>query len=420
MHHSSVSAFCAASQDGSSKRQLRPHCPAGSALALGCLLASVSAGVSAEIVFQAKPAVIEGNSISSIAVGDFNGDGKLDLAATDDYANYVNVYLGDGHGNLTFANAYPSQGTDQAHILAVDVNGDGKLDLVVASAGHPDPNGIFVPYGNNISILLGNGDGSFQAAVATSMGNLSPVSLAAGGFNINFYVDLQIAAKDFTCTNEPCGSVVSRRNNGDGTFYTGWTSPAILTPTSIATGLFNSGGIDDTVVSDAGGFGGPEVGVFLGDTQSTYAGPTYFNAGPGAIAVADFNNDGKRDLAVMVPASSGVSLLLGTGTGTFPTNSFFGAGGSPVAAAVADFDGDGRLDLAVARTNNSVGVLRGNATGGFDTALGFTASLQSPTCIAIGDFDGDGRADFVVGDVGAAGGRVTVFLNDLVFANGFE
>ena len=124
----------------------------------------------------------------------------------------------------------------------------------------------------------------------------------------------------------------------------------------------------------------------------------------------------------MAPNSSDVVLLLGKGDGTFGGLYIYSVGGSGVAEAVADFDGDGRPDLAVAVSDSTVRVLRDRATGGFDPALTILGSLDRPTSIAIGDFNGDGKQDFVVGDTS---GHITVFLNtsvptDRIFANGFN
>src|SRR2546428_14468 len=203
-------------------------------------------------------------------------------------------------------------GTHPQSVAVGDFNGDGKPDLAVANAGS-----------DTVSVLLGNGDGTFQAARTVAAGS-GPVFLAVGDFNGDGKPDLAVAdyvfAADyacFRCSRSTTYSVLL--GNGDGTFSAART-----------------------------------LGV---------------GSGPWSVAVGDFNRDGKLDLAVANFSSSTVSVLLGNGDGTFQAAQTVAAGTSPISVAVADFNGDGKPDLAVANYgSNTVSALLGNGDGTFQKA----------------------------------------------------
>ncbi len=391
---------------------------------LGCVMASMSISASAQIAFEVQLPLATGNSPRAIATGDFNSDGKLDLAVAMFGSNDVYIYTGNGDGTFSYG-GYRAVGTNPTAIVAVDLNHDGVLDLATANLGS-----------GNVSILIGNsgnvaghGDGTFKPAVAYTVGSL-PISIAADNFDPDGYADLVTANQGNVCGAPPfapCGTVSLLRNNGDGTFYLGATLYPQFVPDAVATGRFTASGDSDLVVSSRSGssfvvYTGNGGGGFSGDTAS-YLASAY------AIAVADFNNDGKSDLAISRYDHGDFSLRLGNGDGTFQGDFIVSeaAGSSnPVAAVTADFDGDGFPDIALANyTDNSVVVLRDRlvGNGGFYTGLTITGGLYNPTCVAIGDFNRDGKIDMVVADSGS--NQLSVILNtsvpiDRIFQSGFE
>jgi hypothetical protein len=317
----------------------------------------------------------------SVAVGDFDGDAKLDLAVanwgrnpadTPDFRGSVSVLLGNGDGTFQAAVNY-STGTHPVSVAVGDFNRDGKPDLAVANTEPATPSGYGEAPGS-VSVLLGNGDGTFQPAVNYSVGT-NPVSVAVSDVNGDGKPDLIVAASGSN-PNFFDSSVSVLLGNGDGTFQ-----PAV----NYRTGTF---------------------------TRS--------------LAVGDFNVDGKPDLAVANYGShanghtdTSVSVLLGNGDGTFQPAVNYKDGSLPLSVAVGDFNGDGKLDLVVgdqgfSYSDQGVSVLLGNGDGTFQTAVNFGAGPGS-TSVALGDFNGDGAPDLAVANGPSA--SVVVLLNTCVSAS---
>jgi predicted dienelactone hydrolase len=311
----------------------------------------------------------------SVAVGDFNGDGRLDLALADWDGGALSVMLGNGNGTFQAAVSY-NAGADAGSVAVGDFNGDGKLDVVVANG-----------FSKNVSVLLGNGDGTFHPAVNYGAGS-GPSGVAVGDFNGDGKLDLAVA-------NNGDNTVGVLLGNGDGTFRVMATHAVGIGPISIAVGDFNSDGKLDLVVANSGE---GTVSVLLGNGDGTFQVPVNYGAGsqPAAVVAADFNGDGKLDLVVANSGEGTVSVLLGNGDGTFQVPVNYGAGSQPAAVVAADFNGDGKLDLVVANSgSNSISVLLGNGDGTFKAAVDYAVGVV-PLSVAAGDFNGDGRIDLGV------------------------
>jgi hypothetical protein len=343
-----------------------------------------------------SPAV--SSSPTSVATGDFNGDGFPDLVVSAGDDNTVNVLLNAADGSGTFSQLEVRYGTGTTPYSAVvaDLNGDGKSDIVVANSGSA-----------SVSVLLGNGDaaGTFQSRSDFDSGP-QPNSVVVGDFNNDGKPDLAFALGDCaTCTPNSISLVLG---NGDGTFQQPNTfltaaSGDTNTYALVAQDFNNDGNLDIAAVNNKTnnvsvllGNGGVN-GVFQG-----FQGHVEYNVGtqPVAIAYGDFNKDGNMDLVVANNGSNNVSLLTNNGDGTFvqpaPT---FATGAGPYAVARADFNGDKYSDLVVVNeTAGTVSILLNNQTGGFAPQVTYATLLSAPSSVAIGDFDGDGNLDLAVGD----------------------
>jgi uncharacterized repeat protein (TIGR01451 family) len=323
------------------------------------------------------------NSPTYMAVGDFNGDGKLDVAVAN-YSN-VSVFLGNGSGGFAAAVTYSSGGSYPYAIVAGDFNGDGKTDLAVTNY-----------YSGTVGVLPGNGDGTFGAAVTYSSGGTDPNSIAVGDFNGD-------GKQDLVVTNYFGTAVGVLLGNGLGGFAPVTTfSSGGSEPVSVAVGDFNGDGKQDVVVGNYGsGYG--SVGLLLGNGAGGFAAPLIYSTGNGdglsSLAVGDFNDDGHLDVAVANNWNGNVGVLLGNGAGGFGSLKTFSSGGSdPQCLAVGDFNRDGNLDLVV--TNGSgtgtVGVLFGNGDGTFASAITYPVGGADPYGVVVADFNGDGYGDLAV------------------------
>ena len=344
-----------------------------------------------------------------IAVGDFNADGILDVAFVgfneNTLAGALTVLLGNGDGTFTVATSL-AMPNEPISIAVGDFNGDGKADLAIANWGN-----------STVSVLLGNGDGTFSASTSSPATVSNPGSMTVGDFNGDGIPDLAV-------TNTYLDSVTVLLGDGDGTFAAAPTITGIsggYSGLSVASGDFNQDGITDlAVLSQGDGVSPSTVKVLLGKGDGTFtpmaASPTV-GVEPLSIAVADLNGDGIPDLAV--PDANGyynnVTVLLGNGDGTFTATASPTTGKCPRSIVVGDFNGDGIPDLATGNSNpgviaGTVTLLLGNGDGTF-TAMASSATGDQPYAIAAGEFDGDGISDLAIANFNIPG-SVTVLVTE--------
>ena len=314
----------------------------------------------------------------ALAAGDFNRDGKLDLAVTNINDNSVSILLGNGDGTFQTQSVY-AVGTQPDGIAIGDFRGVGKLDLAVANVQDA-----------TVSILLGNGDGTFQPQTVYAVG-VGPVSIATADFNGDGKLDLGVANANGT------GTVSILLGNGDGTFQPQNVFSTGSAPGSAVAGDFNGDGNIDLVVVN---FNDNTVSILLGNGDGTFQAQSVFPAGstPNSVITADFNGDGKLDLAVTNAISNTISILLGNGDGTLQSPLPYATGQYPVGVTTGDLNGDGELDLAVVNGNDgTVSVLLGYGDATFQGQMVFPTTFAGGV-IVTGDFNGDGRLDLAVTD----------------------
>jgi hypothetical protein len=312
-----------------------------------------------------------------------NGDGKADLITPSLAYHAVSVLQGNGDGTFRPAQTF-AVGGGPFGVAAADLNSDGKLDLVAVSPNYPNL-GI-------LSVLLGNGDGTFKAPVTYPLGS-TPEFLALADLNGDGRIDIVVSNRD-------SGTVSVLLGNGDGTFQPQTTWIAGPDPYSVAVADVNGDGKPDLVVAN-----GSDVSVLLGNGNGTFQLRRTWAAGffPVSVAVADVNSDGRPDLVVANDAAptGDVRVLLGNGNGTFQPQQIqiLPAQSHPLSVAVADVNGDGKPDLIASNSgylSASASVLLGNGDGTFQPQQAFrTSNRAQPVYVSVSDVNGDGKPDII-------------------------
>ncbi len=296
-----------------------------------------------------------GPSANAIATGDFNGDGKTDMVVATG-ANTVAVLLGNGAGGFGPPISSPA-GSDPSFVLVADFNNDGKADLAVANYG----NGIF-----SASVLLGNGDGSFQPPINFDTQN-EVGQMAVADFNHDGKLDIVAAGAGTSWVSVLLG-------NGDGTFQLPQRAYTAYSPIAVAAADFNHDGNADIVAVQ--GYG---LDVLLGNGDGTFQPAAYFpdNSNPSTIAAADFNLDGNLD--VVTGDYGSVSALSGVGDGNFQSEVGFLVGDGNSTITVGDFNGDGKPDVAAANpASGTISVLINNTTIPIPTSTPAATATATP------------------------------------------
>jgi hypothetical protein len=339
--------------------------------------------------FQATPSssISVGTTPQGIVTGDFNADGKIDLAVANSGDNTISILLGNGDGTFT-AQTPVTAGTGPDWLVTGDFNEDGKEDLAVVNSGS-----------DTVSILLGNGDGTFTLHSSPSTG-ASPFAVAAGDFNADGHLDLAV-------TNSTGNTVTILLGNGGGNFVAGAPLAVGVQPEVLVVGDFNEDGKLDIAVANESS---SSVSMLLGNGNGTFQPQTTTLTGgsgfPIGLIAADFNGDTRLDLATV--NATDVAILLGDGAGTLTLNSNPAAGSFLISGVTGDYNGDGFLDIVVAdQTLGQAFLLPGNGNGTFGTAVTYTTSAGTFSA-ATADFNGDGALDLAFTNGGAA--NVSIFL----------
>jgi hypothetical protein len=381
------------------------------------LLSLSSASWAADELFRAPKSYESGGiSVRSVAVADVNGDGKPDLLVANQCGNdihctgigSVGVLLGNGDGSFQPAFTYESGGYQPMSLAVGDVNGDGKPDLLVANSCETEITHCDIGV---VGVLLGNGDGTFQTAVGYGTSGYDAMSIAVGDVNADGRPDLLVANYCAGAGSCDHGSLAVLLGNGDGTFQaaqlynSGGPDVSYVTANDV-----NSDGKLDLIAANAGSVVG--VAVLLGNGDGTFQTARTYSSGdqsPRSIAVEDVNGDGNPDLLVANECADNycghgsAGVLLGNGDGTFRAALTYNSSGIwPFSIVVGDVNGDGQPDLLVANEcfgecdSSVVDVFLRNGDGTFQTPQQYKSGGKNPISMALADVNGDGKLDAVV------------------------
>jgi hypothetical protein len=288
-----------------------------------------------------------GSQPYSTVIADFNNDGLLDVAVANNGNNMLGILLGNGNGNFGSPATYPTGTYSHPQSMAVaDFNRDGRLDIAVINSGL------------NLGIFLGNTIGTFNSQITMTTGNstmssVSPSSVAVGDFNGDNNMDIAV-------TNSGTATIGILLGYGNGnfaapqTFSTGSSSSG---PKYIVANDFNNDNVLDLAYCL---LGTNQIGIMLGLGNGAFASQITYNTdiGPYTILAADFNLDSNLDLAVANSGSSNVGVFYGTGSGSFQPQITYLAGSYPYAIAAGDFNQDMKPDIAVSLYfMNEIGIL---------------------------------------------------------------
>ncbi|MFY9233439.1 MAG: VCBS repeat-containing protein [Fimbriimonadaceae bacterium] len=330
----------------------------------------------AEITVGDAVLLATGSNPASVAIADFNADGRADLAVTVDTPDRVQIYFGTEFGFSAPVNYNLGSGVGADTVLAADVDGDGDQDLAIA-----------LHNANAVRVLVNTGSGAFSAGQTVSTG-ANPVQMIAAQLGGSSLLDFATANRD--------GNSASVLLNAGGTLGS-VTVGGIAEPRGLAAGDFNGDGDLDLAVTSqqnrsvsilnnngAGGFTlGGSFGVNRGER-------------PEGVAAGDLDADGDADLAVTFDQNTlgFVGVMLNNGAGAFSAAGSFTTGGqAPGSIQLADLDRDGRLDAVVANEDSgTVAFLAGTGSGTFGAPM-LKTSGNNPDSISIGDLDGDGDMD---------------------------
>ncbi|MCW5966101.1 MAG: VCBS repeat-containing protein, partial [Bryobacterales bacterium] len=329
------------------------------------------------------------------AIGDLNGDGVSDgVGLSTGSALYV--FRGNNTNQMASAGSFAVGGTP-GRVLLADLNGDGRLDAIVTRTG----------IAGGLSVLLGNGDLTFQDATLSPAGS-NPRSLAAGDFNADGKLDIAVAFGGDGSANSAGIAIVM--GNGDGSFQS---------PTILASPL----GVSSVLAADLNGDGKLDLalGNNLTDTVTVFPGTglgtfgagvsTPIGAGPGFLAAMDLNQDGKADLVAQLNDLNGLSFLLGNGDGSFQLVTTLAAGANARSFVALDLLEDGTRTVFFVPGPGSDLTIVGIAADGRVAGQQMIFAPPQLRDITTGDFNNDGNADVAAAGAGNSASDVAVLLS---------
>ena len=332
---------------------------------------------------------------NSVAVADLTGDGNLDIITTGKLNGTVSVLMGNGDGSFDAADTFTATGIYDSNdvplqaedVIAANVMGDNKESLIVLAAPSGDCGNLYYPNAV-VSVLPGNGDGTFAEPIITPLASTCPLSFAAGDFNGDGKLDLAIANQDYSAGGD---TVTVLLGNGDGTFQTGQSYTVGNDPAAIAIADLAGNGDADIVTANSQD---NSVSVLLGNGDGTFKSAETYSVGsdPTSLTLSGLSATSTiPDIITANRADNDVSVLLGNGDGTFQPQQTFPAGVDPTAVVAGDFSHDGLPDIATANNGEGdAGVLKNTSPSPFTVASGVLTitGTSGPDTITASQTDG--------------------------------
>jgi hypothetical protein len=372
---------------------------------------STSLDVSEAIVTKSglgygNPAILQTGTAPLVqVVGDFNQDGIPDLAVLNAGSSTIQIFLGtnNGSGSFTVGNTLTT-GPSPVALVAGDFNGDSFLDLAVAA-------------GDGVEVLYGTGGGAFNSYVTTTVSGEAASSLAVADFNNDGLPD--IAATFVGAGGPSTTTLYILASTGSSSFNTGVFPSTLIGSAVVAAGVgeFNNDALPDLVLITSAG-----ANVLLNTSDLSAVTPTYSlgapavyaaGNGPNAVLVKSVTGNTNQDLLITNFNDGTVSVLLGTGSGSFTSAGAFPTGPAPTSLASVDFTGDGIADLVVTNATpyngtNNISIMLGNGNGTYHEPLGYSAGA-GPTSVVVADFNNDAKPDLAV--LSSSSNDVDILLN---------
>ncbi len=365
----------------------------------------------------------ENMSPVALAVADLRGNGLLDLIVAGSESMTLEVLLGNGDGTFQEKQQYSLPETLTALVVS-DFNKDGKQDVVAAMETTVDPPTTQTPY---LAFLAGDGSGNLRAPIITSESFFDgdPYNISSADVNGDGLPDLLVAGASGTNVTRPDGdNATVYLNNGDGTFTLHQVvdfndSSDIYLDARF--GDVNEDGCLDVLAADVLG----AVAVSLGDCTGNFAQPTFVNMGDGlaAVRVVDINGDGHLDIVTsslvataFLGTTNGDSLnvAFGDGKGNFSGNRIYNGSAESYSIGIADFNGDGKPDFVTANVDTDTAtVYQNDGSGGFGFPQGINNNSEIWSGVSFADLNGDGKTDVFYISLGPGGDyTATALLND--------
>jgi hypothetical protein len=327
--------------------------------------------------FQRGTNYATGDRPNFITVADVNGDGRLDIVSANNYSNNVSVLLGQVDGSMGAATNYPV-GAAPSGVKAADINADGRTDIITANI-----------YANTVSVLLGQAEGGFGAPIQyqsnADSGDLSVADLNADG------------RLDIVTANMYANTVSVLLGQAGGGFETPTLYPVGAQPVSIVATDVNLDGRPDIIATNRVS---STISVLLGQAGGGFASAVNYPVGrdPSSSQVADVNLDGRPDIIAAALSRNDITVLLGQASGGFAAAAYYPVGHYSYFVAVSDLNGDGRPDIVTSNLYESTfSVLPGQAAGGFGAAVTYPGATNFPSQVLIGDVNGDSLPDIISG-----------------------